>query len=211
MTDPASRNINPKWKQQTKDVLGNLTTVVEPNPAGSPSIVVTSHTYNPLNQLTCVDMDPTGSLSTYSSYTDSNQITWYVITPITYTVNNVTCNTAYTAGTGTRQTRTFVYDGAGRLTSATNPENGTVTYTYNTTNTLATKTDAKNQQTVYTYDSNNRVTEVQRFVPQYGYQVEDVCQRVTYTYDTNPVNANFSQYSTGRLTTVTVLRAEWER
>jgi hypothetical protein len=25
---------------------------------------------------------------------------------------------------------------------------------------------------------------------------------VTYTYDTNPVNANFSQYSTGRLTTV---------
>ena len=28
-----------------------------------------------------------------------------------------------------------------------------------------------------------------------------MCGRVTYTYDTNPVNGAFSQYSTGRLTT----------
>src|SRR5215469_10012298 len=104
----------------------------------------------------------------------------------------------------TTQTRTFVYDNAGRLTSATNPENGTVTYTYNATNTLATKTDAKGQQTVYTYDGKNRVTEVQRMIPQYqgGPLYEDACQRVVYTYDTNPVNASFSQYSAGRLTTV---------
>src|SRR5689334_8589704 len=92
----------------------------------------------------------------------------------------------------TTQTRTFVYNSLGQLTSATNPENGTVTYTYNPTGTLATKTDAKNQQTVYTYDSKNRVTMVQRYpatAPMYIPQ-EDTCQRVTYTYDTNPVNAS---------------------
>ena len=96
----------------------------------------------------------------------------------------------------TTQTRTFVYDSAGRLTSAANPENGTVTYAYNTTNTLASKTDAKGQTTAYTYDSNNRVTMVQRY-PQGVNYGEDLCQRVTYTYDTNPVNATFRSTARG--------------
>jgi len=41
-------------------------------------------------------------------------------------------------GAGTTQTRTFVYSDAGLLTSATNPENGTVSYYYNADNTLHT-------------------------------------------------------------------------
>ena len=158
VTDPAG-----KWKTTTTDVLGNLMTVLEPDPANQPGgTLSTNYAYDWMGHVTQVSM-PRGS---------------------------------------TTQTRTFVYDSAGRLTSATNPENGTVTYAYNTTNTLATKTDAKGQATVYTYDSKNRVTEVQRYPNGVNY-AEDVCQRVTYTYDTNPVNANFSQYSTGRLTTVT--------
>src|SRR5580700_11072814 len=100
----------------------------------------------------------------------------------------------------TTQTRTFVYDTGGRLTSASNPENGTVTYTYNITNTLNTKVDAKGQAAVYSYDSLNRVLEIQRY-PNGVSNAEDVCQRVTYTYDTNPVNSSFSQNSQGRLTT----------
>jgi YD repeat-containing protein len=60
----------------------------------------------------------------------------------------------------TTQTRTFNYDlTTGRLTSATNPENGTASYTYNTDGTLSQKTDAKNQQIQYTYDTYGRVTE----------------------------------------------------
>ena len=45
--------------------------------------------------------------------------------------------------TGT-QTRSWSYSGA-FLTSATNPENGTVSYTYGSNNQLATRTDAKGQ------------------------------------------------------------------
>jgi RHS repeat-associated protein len=156
VTDPAG-----KWKQFTKDVLGNFTTVVEPDPANQPGgTLTTSYTYDWMGHVTQVSM-PRGS---------------------------------------TTQTRTFVYDVGGRLTSATNPENGTVTYTYNVTNTLNTKVDAKGQAALYTYDSQNRVLKIQRY-PQGVNNAEDTCARVTYTYDTNPVSSSFSQYSQGRLTT----------
>jgi RHS repeat-associated protein len=152
VTDPAG-----KWKTTTTDVLGNLTTVLEPDPANQPGgTLSTNYTFDWMGHVTQVSM-PRGS---------------------------------------TTQTRTFVYNNLGQLTSATNPENGTVSYTYNTSGTLATKTDAKNQQTVYTYDSKNRVTEVQHYpagaTPPNN---EDVCQRVTYTYDA-------TQNSLGRLSGV---------
>jgi YD repeat-containing protein len=71
--------------------------------------------------------------------------------PYVYTsANGISCVSLYTSGTGTRQTRAFLYDDSGRLTSALNPENGTVTYTYNSDNTLWYKHDAKGQDAVYT-------------------------------------------------------------
>ncbi len=79
------------------------------------------------------------------------------------------------------QTRTFNYDlTTGRLTSATNPENGTVSYTYNTDGTLSQKTDAKNQKIQYTYDTYGRVTEKRA----YQGSTEDLNNRVDYTYNT---------------------------
>jgi len=120
----------------------------------------------------------------------------------TYTydwMNNLT-GVSMTRGSVT-QTRSFVYDNAGRLTSATNPENGTVYYYYNSANTLQYKHDARGQDTVYTYDSQNRVLEIQRYP--YGknaWQGEDVCSRVTYSYDTNPYDSTGTyQNTTGRL------------
>jgi len=63
------------------------------------------------------------------------------------------------------QTRTFVYDSLSRLSSAANPESGTVTYTYDANGNLATKlAPAPNQtgsatvNTAYTYDALNRLT-----------------------------------------------------
>jgi YD repeat-containing protein len=72
VTDPAG-----KWKQYTADSQGNLTTVVEPDPANQPGgTLSTSYTYYWMNHVTGVSM-PRGS---------------------------------------TTQTRSFVYDNAGRLT-----------------------------------------------------------------------------------------------
>jgi YD repeat-containing protein len=122
-------------------VLGNLTTVVEPDPANQPGgTLTTSYTYDWMNNLVGVSM-PRGAVT---------------------------------------QTRTFVDDNAGRLTSATNPENGTVLYYYNSDNTLQYKHDAKGQDTVYTYDSKKRVTEVQRF-PYGKANAVDMCQEVNYS------------------------------
>ena len=82
---------------------------------------------------------------------------------------------------GTTQTRTFVYDNSGRLTSATNPENGTVYYYYNSNNTAQYKHDAKGQETVYSYAGPNQISMVQQF-PNGQANAEDTCQRVIYTW-----------------------------
>ena len=46
------------------------------------------------------------------------------------------------------------------VTSATNPENGTVSYTYNADGTLASKTDANGNTETYTYDAYQRLTAI---------------------------------------------------
>jgi RHS repeat-associated protein len=63
--------------------------------------------------------------------------------------------------------RTFQYDSLSRLTSAANPESGTITYTYDANSNLATRvapeanqtSASKNTTTSYTYDVLNRLTE----------------------------------------------------
>jgi RHS repeat-associated protein len=57
-----------------------------------------------------------------------------------------------------QQTRTFVYDGMGRLTAATTPEAGTVQYTYTTFSQVNTREDARNITSTYAYDGINRLT-----------------------------------------------------
>ena len=63
------------------------------------------------------------------------------------------------------QTRTYIYDALGRLTSETNPESGTTTYTYDTDSTCGTsngdlvkKLDNANVTTCYHYDILHRLT-----------------------------------------------------
>ena len=95
------------------------------------------------------------------------------------------------------QTRTFVYDDLGHMTSATNPESGTVAYYYNADNTLWYKHDAKGQDTVYTYDAKKRPTMLQQY-PTGKNNAEDTCQRLMYTYDSSA----YSQNGQGRLVSV---------
>jgi len=92
------------------------------------------------------------------------------------------------------QTRTYVYDSLGRLTSATTPESGTVTYTYNNSGTVATRTDARSVVTTYGYDTLNRLTSI-------SYNTSGTTAAatngVTYTYGTSAASNN-----RGRLLTV---------
>jgi YD repeat-containing protein len=76
-----------------------------------------------------------------------------VQTNYTYNLRNQLTLVSMPRG-ATTQTRTFNYDlTTGRLSSAANPENGTVSYTYNADGTPVSKTDAKNQQVQYTTPS----------------------------------------------------------
>jgi RHS repeat-associated protein len=58
------------------------------------------------------------------------------------------------------QTRTFVYDSLKRLSSATNPESGTVSYVYDNGGNLTQKTDARGVVSTYAYDVLSRNTSV---------------------------------------------------
>src|SRR5205814_780318 len=81
------------------------------------------------------------------------------------------------------QTRTFIYDSLKRLTSAINPESGTVGYQYDNNGNLTQKTDPRmtgglNWITTIVYDALNRPTSK-------SYQNDGgITPAVTYTYDT---------------------------
>ena len=85
------------------------------------------------------------------------------------------------------QLRTFAYSSLKRLTSAYNPESGTIDYSYDNNGNLTSKVDALNT-TTFVYDSLNRIT---------SRTYSGSTPSVTYTYDAAGV-AN----SKGRLTSV---------
>jgi RHS repeat-associated protein len=56
------------------------------------------------------------------------------------------------------QTRSFAYDGLGRLINRTTPEQGATSYSYFNDGTVQTMTDARNAKTTYSYNSRHLVT-----------------------------------------------------
>jgi YD repeat-containing protein len=137
ITDPAGN-----WKQYASDAFGNLVTVIEPHPQYNPAAPSPPPAYP-------VTTAPTHTLLTTYTYDQLNHLT-QVAMPRS-TINGIKT-----------QTRTFVYASTAYstlnlpalwLTSATNPESGTVSYTYNADGTLASKTDANGNQETYNYDA----------------------------------------------------------
>jgi RHS repeat-associated protein len=111
-----------------------------------------------------------------------------------------------TQGTSSQEIRMFSYDGLSRLTSATNPESGTVGYTYDLDGNLKTKTDNRQVVTTYTYDALNRLKTRTYTNPASNPNVADSTPTVTYSYDGENgkgYNGETVNYSTGRLTYVT--------
>jgi RHS repeat-associated protein len=115
------------------------------------------------------------------------------------------------------QTRNFAYDSLKRLTSAVNPESGTVWYQYDENGNLRVKTDVRGVSAHYSYDALNRVarrwynsstspTEQTNNSPALPANVA-TSDEVAYLYDSQglPSGApSFSRgYATGRLVAVT--------
>jgi RHS repeat-associated protein len=98
------------------------------------------------------------------------------------------------------QTRTFMYDSLKRLTSAANPESGTVTYGYDANGNLTSKLDARSITTTISYDAINRVTSK-------SYNDSPQTPTINYFYDAQSLPSGaptFDRgYSTGRLVAVT--------
>jgi RHS repeat-associated protein len=93
------------------------------------------------------------------------------------------------------QSRSFVFDGMGRMTSETTPEAGTVSYQYNSYDMMTQKTDARGVITNYTYDAINRKTQASYNVGTSGVTATPT---VTYTYGTSAAQNNI-----GRMITMT--------
>jgi YD repeat-containing protein len=82
------------------------------------------------------------------------------------------------------QARTFVYDSLSRLTSAANPESGTMTYAYDPNGNLVEKTDARGVKTMMTYDALNRVrSKVYSGLTPEGTAAANATPSVNYFYD----------------------------
>ncbi len=85
--------------------------------------------------------------------TPYNQVTY------TYDALDRITQISHANGTGTQtQTRSFVYDGYGRLQSETTPEAGTNSYTYKLNDLVETTTNALGKVATYTYNTRNLLT-----------------------------------------------------
>ena len=139
-----------------------------------------------LGRLVRVD-EPTGSPPALGATGSPNQATSYSYSAL----DNLT---GVTQGS---QTRTFAYDSLSRLTSAANPESGTIAYTYDNNGNLTQRTDARGVVTAYTYDRLDRLTR-----RSYSYTGSETAvsletTQVDYVYD------RCGSYSEGRLCSVT--------
>ena len=148
---PAPSGEIPKKKQIEYDPLGRVSSVCE--------ITAGTSTWP---GGTCAQTNPaTGYYTTYAYDTVQIGSNWYTRTTVTQNAQ---------AASGSRQTRTYVYDLLGRLIQETNPENGTTNYTYDQSSScnggkayygdLVMKVDNKNNTTCYAYDGLHRNTSI---------------------------------------------------
>jgi RHS repeat-associated protein len=181
------------WTTSAFDALGRVTSVTTPD-----SAVVTSsysgNTVTATDQASKSRKSVSDALGRFTSvYEDPAGLNYQ--TSYTYDVlNNLT---QVSQGS---QTRTFACDSLKRLTSATNPESGTVSYTYDNNGNLLTRTDARSITTTIAYDVLNRPTSK-------SYNDSPQTPTINFYYDsqTLPSGApSYSRgYSTGALVAVT--------
>lgn len=98
------------------------------------------------------------------------------------------------------QTRSFVYDSLSRLSSATNPESGTISYTYDNNGNILSRLDSRSVTTTMIYDALNRLTSK-------SYNDTPQTPTVSYFYDTQSLPGGAPSFdrgfATGRLVATT--------
>ena len=185
---------NIAWVNYVYDGLGR--TVTQTAADGSP----TGYFY--LGNTTKVT-DPAGNWKRYTNdalgnlveveepnpqYGQTDNTSTNFVTNYTYDLEGHLTQTQMPRG-GYTQTRTFSYDlPTGHLTSAANPESGTVSYAYYNSGRLMSKTDAKGQKVVYSYDGYGRLAYIDRYPA--GAQSPDWCQSVQLSYDLSTTGSN---------------------
>jgi RHS repeat-associated protein len=191
VSNPYLSSETPLWTISEYDALGRLTRVTAPDG----SATTTSYAGN-----TTTVTDPAGKRKkfTYDAFGNMTQVAepdaqgnLTVLTNYTYDTQSRLLTVSMNGGT---QTRSFSYNQYGQVTSATNPENGTVTYSYNNDGTLHSKTDARNQTVLFEYDTYKRVTRI------YG---SGSSYEKRFYYDGYP--SDQGEHTTGRLAAM-----EWE-
>jgi YD repeat-containing protein len=141
------------WTETTYDALGRKVKVILPD---------SSQTTFAYSAATITETDPAGHQR--KMQTDGLNRLSTVYEPDPTNGNSLTLQTSYAytvldqlaSLTQGSQTRSFSYDGMGRLTSHTLPESGTTSFQYNTYNLISQRSDARGVITSYSYDTMNR-------------------------------------------------------
>ena len=120
--------------------------------------------YNSIGQLTSVCEVTSLTGSGTCGQTTSATGYW---TKYTYDVQGDLLTVTQNAQSATTQSRTYTYDGLGRMLSEANPETGTISYVYDTDSTCGTfkgdlvkRTDAAGNVTCYAHDALHRPTSI---------------------------------------------------
>lgn len=189
------------WTTKAFDALSRVTSVTTPDSAvvttsySGNAVTVTDQAGKPRRSIT----DGLGRLARVDEPDGNNNLDsgGSPIQPTYYGYDVLDDLTGVTQGA---QTRTFVYDSLKRLTSATNPESGTITYGYDANGNLTSRVDARSITTTMAYDVINRITSK-------TYNDTPQTPAVTYFYDSQTLPGSAPTFSrgssTGRLVAVT--------
>ncbi len=176
------------------DGLSRVTVLIPPDGSASANNVTTSYSDN---CTTVTDQQGRSRTSCLDGLGRMNQVTENGLGYVTNYAHDALGNLTGVNQSG--QTRTFLYDSLSRLTSATNPESGTVSSTYDANGNLASKTDARGTTYYSTvscpYDPLNRLK---------CKTYSDSTPSVSYTYDQSGCLGGQSPcYNVGRRTGMT--------
>ena len=198
VTNPYRSTSDPTYGVTTYykyDGLSRIMTLIPPDGSASANNVTTSYSDN---CTTVTDQQGRSRTSCLDGLGRMNQVTENGLGYVTNYTHDALGNLTGVNQSG--QTRTFLYDSLSRLTSASNPESGSVTYTYDSNGNMATRTDARGTITSYStvscpYDPLNRLK---------CKSYSDSTPSVSYTYDQSSCLGGQSPcYNVGRRTGMT--------